>query len=193
MFRAGLISLVILMVAGCVTTEVPSSTAFRSFATSQNSLYTSGKIKESEHYRRLHVEFLKIDPNWVAQNRFQHNSEYYRQRAQIAEAYEANRLTAAKYFELKQGLISWKTSMDFASRTQAIRERREADRRWDNFMSAMQGLQNELDRPRREQNEFNRNLPLPTMPSTNYSAPPIDGCLNGTQWMMDSAGRWECQ
>ena len=193
MFRAGLISLVVLMVAGCVTgpqgKNDPEVLAHQYIYRAAVQAEAAGDITESEKYRRILDSYHTINPKFKTN----YDGEYYLQRLKIAEAYEAKKISTAKYFELKQTSVNWKASMDAARRRSGVRQRREADRRWNNFMSAMQGLQNELDRPRREQNEFNRNLPLPTMPSTNYSAPPIDGCLNGTQWMMDSAGRWECQ
>lgn len=74
--------------------------------------------------------------------------------------------------------------------------RKEADRGWDRGVKAFQNLLDTIDKPRREQNEYNLKM-IESMnsgqPSSEESTRPIDGCLNGTQWMMDSAGRWECQ
>ena len=154
MFRAGLISLVVLMVAGCVA---------------------------GGHSREL----SRLCGGALNQDRTAWSP---------AEAFQ-NRVAEAKRRGLRVGDCQ-KVMADGRRRhlqQSAPLDRKEADRRWDRGVKAFQNLLDTIDKPRREQNEFNRNLPLPTMPSTNYSAPPIDGCLNGTQWMMDSAGRWECQ
>lgn len=196
MFRTVIISLVVLMVAGCVTGRQwendPTWVAHQAIYSGAVALEADGKITESEKYRRIHFSHSQINPRF----RRAYDGEYYLQRLKIAEAYETKTISTSKYFELKQAAINWKSSMDAATKRSAIRGRKEADRRWDNFMSAMQGLQNELDRPRREQNEFNRNLPLPNVPSmhsNDYPTRPVGACLNGLTWTMDSAGRWECQ
>jgi hypothetical protein len=144
MFRAGLISLVVLMVAGCTSKQT--------------------YMQQSE--MDLCTDFLRLP------------------------VYNVNYLTRKKAVEAR-GLDCSKYQQYVGERNRAAQK--EFLRRWDKGYSATKNLLDTIDKPRREQNEFNRNLPLPTMPSTNYSAPPIDGCLNGTQWMMDSAGRWECQ
>ena len=154
MFRAGLISLVVLMVAGC-----GASTFKYSGPGSTTDLLNA----RWDCYRQHKCSDIASFDQCVA------SRGYVR--------YSKGRLDASANQLYFDGCTTSK----------------EADRRWDRGVKAFQNLLDTIDKPRREQNEFNRNFPLPTMPSTNYSEPPIDGCLNGTQWMMDSAGRWECQ
>lgn len=118
MFRVGLISLVVLMVAGC-----GPSRELRSYFDQEDQIkaaHNSGMISESEKYRR----FLSIYRALPAKDKAGevHVEPYYEQRVAIAEAYENKKISTAKYLELKQQAIAYKEAGD-AKLVRAAQER----------------------------------------------------------------------
>jgi hypothetical protein len=121
MFRAGIIALLVLLVAGCG----PSKTrkAFNSSQDSARQAEASGIITESEKYRRFLAAFNALP---ARDKRGQgHNAAYYEQMMDIAKAYEGKQISTAQYLELKQQADTYKSTRD-AEYLRAARARSDA-------------------------------------------------------------------
>lgn len=103
MLRIGLISLLVLLVAGC-----GFSSKQRNFLEQQKqtvAAHNSGMISESEKYRRFLGGFRALPAKDKAG--LGYNETYFEQRVAIAEAYESKKITTAQYLELKQQALAY--------------------------------------------------------------------------------------